>query len=177
MDRRTRSPAEMAVRYIVIGGFSIDTLLFPSEREPRVLCGGNAPYAAIGAAIWARQPGDVGIVGAVGTTYPRAWIEALRATGIDLTGVEETGQEHLLTFRASYDAAGHRYVDAAEQPPHSAHALPAMARLPTAYLHAGAVLCCQYGLAEQREHIRYLHRRGLRVFLDPSEEQSSGLSA
>ncbi len=168
----------MGVRYIIVGGFSIDTLLFPGANEPRVLCGGNAPYAAIGAAIWARRTGDIGIVGTVGTTYPRAWIGVLRATGIDLAGVEEISEDHMLTFRASYDAAGHRHVDTGELAPCKARAraLPAMVRLPAAYLQAEVVLCCQYGLEAQREHARYLHRHGLRVFLDPSEEQSASLS-
>ncbi|HZS90668.1 MAG TPA: carbohydrate kinase family protein [Chloroflexota bacterium] len=168
----------MAIRYFVIGGFSIDTLLFPGWSEPQTLCGGNAPYAAIGAAIWASRPGDIGIVGAVGTTYPRSWLGALRATGIDLTGLEETAGEHRLTFRATYDTAGRRHVDIDTDrlAPRGVHAQPAMERLPTAYLLAEAVLCCQYSLEAQRDHARHLHQGGMRVFLDPSEEESAGLS-
>jgi len=168
----------MAVRFIVLGGLSIDTVYFPGETEPRVLCGGNALYGAIGAAIWARRPAEVGIAGSVGTTFPPPWLEALRGTGIDLTGVRETGEEHALTFRATYDDDGYRHVDVSRSLPrrHRARALPLMERLPVAYLGAEAAQCCQYGLKMQREHTRFLHRQGLRVFLDPSEEQSAGLS-
>src|SRR5712692_2557957 len=125
----------MAVRYLVVGGLSIDTLSLPGESGPRVLCGGNALYAALGVAVWAGRAEDVGVVASVGTTYPRAWLAAIRATGIDLTGVEERNEDHVVTFRASYDAMGHRHVDTGDlaSPRDRARALPVMERLPPTY--------------------------------------------
>lgn len=203
----------MSIRFLIAGGITIDTLIGlgrggensrnqtsrgqniagESKQSGTVVCGGNAVYAGIGAAIWAEQPGDIGLVAGLGTGYPGSWIDALWGTGLDLAGVRVLNEPHALAFQAIYDRSGRRRE---QQVVHEtdgianaeggaqggtsearARFLPVVDdRLPPGYLDAEAALCSQYRLDKQHETCAYLHGRGMRVFLDPDEVQSARLS-
>ncbi|HLH62679.1 MAG TPA: carbohydrate kinase family protein [Ktedonobacteraceae bacterium] len=192
----------MAIRFLVIGGITIDTLLgLGGEEHSRwkqglqagdeaerqgsgaigaVVCGGNAIYAGIGAAIWADQVSDIGLVGCIGADYPRAWIAALRASGMNLAGIRELDRPHALTWQASYDRLGRRHeCETGEElsAEARAHFLPvADEQMPQEYLGAEAALCCQYELDRQYPSCQFLYERGIRIFLDPDETRSAQLS-
>jgi sugar/nucleoside kinase (ribokinase family) len=203
----------MSIRFLIAGGITIDTLIGlgsdrkntreqasqgqnmvgESRQSGTVVCGGNAVYAGIGAAIWADQPGDIGLVACLGTGYPGSWIDELRATRLDLAGVRVLDEPHALAFQAVYDRLGRRReqlivhetsgtadgAGAAQDNTSEVRArfLPVVDdRLPQGYLEAEAALCSQYGLDKQHEACMYLHERGIRIFLDPDEAQSARLS-
>ena len=203
----------MSIRFLILGGITIDTLIGlgsngesikgqasrgqnmvgESRQSGTVVCGGNAIYAGVGAAIWADQPSDVGLVACLGIGYPGSWIDALRATGLDLAGVRVLNEPHALAFQAIYDRSGRRReqqvvhetdrtVDAAEgdqgvTSEARTRFFPIVDdRLPQGYLEAEAALCSQYRLDKQHKACRYLHERGMQVFLDPDEAQSARLS-
>lgn len=74
----------MPPRYVVLGGLRMDYLISAQGEVALRQCGGNALYAAAGAALWSEA---VGIVSRAGTNYPSAWLDAAAAAGIDVSGV------------------------------------------------------------------------------------------
>lgn len=65
----------------VLGNLTIDDLVRPDGTTAMGMCGGNAVYAALGAAIWRSH---VGLGARIGPDYPRAHIARLEGAGIEL---------------------------------------------------------------------------------------------
>jgi len=74
----------MPSRYLILGGLREDYCITHSDQAFLGVLGGNAAYAAAGAAVWSRS---VGIVGRVGSNYPAEWLELIRSAGIDTDGI------------------------------------------------------------------------------------------
>ena len=74
----------MPSRYLILGGLREDYCITHSDQAFLGVLGGNAAYAAAGAAVWARS---VGIVGRVGSNFPAEWLERIRSAGIDTDGI------------------------------------------------------------------------------------------
>lgn len=72
------------MRFITGGGLRVDTLITHEGEAHTGLLGGNALYAAAGAAIWA---GGASLWARVGANYPRKWLETLSAFNIDIEGL------------------------------------------------------------------------------------------
>ncbi|KAA3660306.1 MAG: carbohydrate kinase family protein [Chloroflexi bacterium] len=91
--------------FITCGGMRIDYLI-THEGEARVgEVGGNALYAAVGAALWSDE---VGLWARIGANYPQAWLDRLRKTGFGIDGlVRIPGHQDHRTFFA-YRASGPR---------------------------------------------------------------------
>lgn len=66
----------------VLGNLTIDDVVTSDGGTAMGLCGGNAIYAALGAALWAPS---VGVVARIGPDYPERCIGELRRAGIGLT--------------------------------------------------------------------------------------------
>ncbi len=81
------------IQLVVVGSIGIDTIETPYTRRERIL-GGSATYACATAALYTR----VGLVGVVGTDFPKAYEEMYGRFGIDLAGLEKKAGE---TFRWS----------------------------------------------------------------------------
>ena len=83
---------------VIVGSIGLDTIETPNERHERLL-GGSVSYACAAASFF----GDVGMVGVVGTDFPREHVALYEAFGIDLQGLQTEPGE---TFRWSgvYDA-------------------------------------------------------------------------
>lgn len=78
MKKRTKP-----VRVVVVGSVAIDTIKTPWERRANIL-GGSASYAAAAASFLA----PVGMVGVVGTDFPRTYRRLYESLGIDLSGLQ-----------------------------------------------------------------------------------------
>ena len=76
--------ARMSVRYLIIGGPREDYCITHDGRARSGVLGGNAVYAATGAALWSDS---VGILGRVGSNFPLSWLEQIAAAGLDTSGV------------------------------------------------------------------------------------------
>ncbi len=76
--------ARMSVRYLIIGGLREDYCITHDGRARSGVLGGNAVYAATGAALWSDS---VGILGRVGSNFPSRWLEQIAASGLDASGV------------------------------------------------------------------------------------------
>jgi sugar/nucleoside kinase (ribokinase family) len=92
-------------KFITSGGMRIDYLI-THDGEARVgMVGGNALYAAVGAAIWHN---DVGLWARIGNNYPRQWLTDLHKLGFATDGIIRVpGKREHRTFFA-YTADGQR---------------------------------------------------------------------
>jgi sugar/nucleoside kinase (ribokinase family) len=70
---------------VLLGNLLVDDVVFPDGSTRMGQAGGAIMYGALGAALWGTR---VGCVSLVGTDYPATMLDALRARGIDLTGVQ-----------------------------------------------------------------------------------------
>ncbi|HEX6387061.1 MAG TPA: carbohydrate kinase family protein [Anaerolineae bacterium] len=92
------------MRFVTAGGLRIDYLITHDGRVHTGLVGGNALYAAVGAAIW---DDNVGLWARVGQNYPRAWLAELRQHGIETDGlVRVDGDQDHRTFYAYTPGGG-----------------------------------------------------------------------
>lgn len=85
--------AKSKVDLVIVGSVGIDTIETPHDRRAGVL-GGSASYACAAASFFSR----VGMVGVVGTDFPRAHHNLYRKFGIDTEGLQVVPGE---TFRWS----------------------------------------------------------------------------
>ena len=79
--------------FVTAGGLRIDYLITHDGRAYIGLVGGNALYAAVGAAIWG---GEVGLWARVGQNYPQDWLKELGRHGLAINGLVrvEDDQDH-----------------------------------------------------------------------------------
>lgn len=78
---------------VIVGSVGIDTIETPTDRRVGVL-GGSASYACAAASFFTKT----GMIGVVGTDFPKAYRDLYRARGIDTNGLQtQTGE----TFRWS----------------------------------------------------------------------------
>lgn len=93
---------------VTAGGLRIDYLITHDGQARNGLIGGNALYAAVGAALWAEDPGTVGPWARLGDNYPRSWPQQLQQAGLATAGlVQIAGDQDHRTFYA-YTPDGRR---------------------------------------------------------------------
>jgi sugar/nucleoside kinase (ribokinase family) len=94
---------------LIVGSIAFDDLDMPTGEHRDVL-GGAATYSALAASLLA--PGAVRVVGIVGTDFPEAHLEALRARGVDTAGIERAkGKTFRWHGRYSNDLASRTSLD------------------------------------------------------------------
>ncbi|MEE9216501.1 MAG: carbohydrate kinase family protein [Anaerolineales bacterium] len=81
----------MSVRYLIIGGLREDYCITHDGQARSGVLGGNAVYAATGAALWSDS---VGLLGRVGSNFPTEWIEQIAESGLDTTGIKVLSDPH-----------------------------------------------------------------------------------
>ncbi|MFQ5923045.1 MAG: carbohydrate kinase family protein [Anaerolineales bacterium] len=74
----------MSIRYLIIGGLREDYCITHGGQARSGVLGGNAAYAAGGAALWSES---VGLVGRVGSNFPSKWLEEIARAGLDISGI------------------------------------------------------------------------------------------
>ena len=82
----------MQHHFIFGGGLRVDYLITPEGKAKIRMPGGNAVYAAVGAALWHKS---VAIWARKGTNFPDAWLRDLSHAGVDLN--------HLITIPSEQD--------------------------------------------------------------------------
>jgi len=93
------------VKFVTAGNMTIDEILLPDGRSASSQCGGNCLYAAVGARIWSES---VGIISLVGADFPKAWLDAVSAAGIDIQGIANILQPHGMRAGLAYRDDGER---------------------------------------------------------------------
>jgi len=94
------------VRYLTVGGLTIDDIVVADATVHRGVPGGNALYAALGAALWSH---DVGILSFVGEDYPRDVLHCLEDSGVDVSHVAHLDQRSIHLW-ILYEADGCRQI-------------------------------------------------------------------
>jgi cytidine kinase len=82
-----------ALPIAIVGSVGIDTIETPSDRRVGIL-GGSASYACVAASYFAKT----GMVGVVGTDFPKAYSKLFTSSGVDIAGLQVVPGE---TFRWS----------------------------------------------------------------------------
>lgn len=82
------------MKYITIGGITLDDTIFHNGPVKFDCPGGNSIYSALGAKLWTDS---VGIVGRIGDDYPQSYLDMLAESGIDICGITrvEIPNQHL----------------------------------------------------------------------------------
>jgi len=78
--------AVKALMIVVGGGLRVDYLITQDGQAYCGMAGGNALYAAVGAALWS---GETGLWGRIGNNYPVQWLEELHSENIRLEGIKK----------------------------------------------------------------------------------------
>jgi sugar/nucleoside kinase (ribokinase family) len=100
-----KAKVKKRMNYITGGGLRIDYLITHDEQAQAGLPGGNALFAAVGAAIWSD---GVGLWARLGENYPQAWLLELARRGLSTAGlVRVPGYQDHRTFFA-YTPEGRR---------------------------------------------------------------------
>ncbi len=94
------------MKYVVIGGLSIDNVVNADGETKLDQFGGNAAYGCAGARIWAE--GEVGMVARIGKGFPQTWLDAAARAGVNIDGVRKINSEHTLVGGMVYDERGDR---------------------------------------------------------------------
>lgn len=76
--------ARVSVNYLIIGGLREDYCITHAGLARSGVLGGNAVYAAAGAALWSNS---VGLVGRVGSNFPANWLAEISAAGLNTSGI------------------------------------------------------------------------------------------
>lgn len=74
----------MSDRLIVIGGLREDYSITHDDQVRLGVLGGNAVYAAVGAAVWRAE---TAIISRVGSNYPQEWLQLISQAGLGIDGV------------------------------------------------------------------------------------------
>lgn len=92
-------------KFVTAGGLRIDYLITREGKAFNGLPGGNALYAAAGAAIWTN---DVALWARYGRNYPARWLNELRQYGLDTQGLMAVAGDHDHRTFYAYTADGNR---------------------------------------------------------------------
>ena len=175
----------MEIHFVVIGKLTREFLL-PAVGQPRLdVAGGSLLYAAAGLGVW---ESGVGMVGRVGSDYPRAWLNDVKAQGFDTSGIHVLQQNldvrEFIAYNESFEANRVNPVShfarrqmtvpksllGYQQDKKPDEALKLTVRdIPDDYLTARAAYLCPMDLITQTQLIAGLKRGSVHSFiLDPS---------
>ena len=91
----------MNITFVIAGSIRREYVLPPIGPPMLDAPGGSALYACGGVLTWG---GNVGLLGRVGEDYPRAWLKAIGARGVDVSGIKILPQSIDLRDFVAYDA-------------------------------------------------------------------------
>lgn len=158
---------------VVLGGMTLDDIVLSDGRVHRRVSGGNALYAALGAAVW-RVPSE--IVSFVGVDYPQQVFDGLAARGVG-TGnvVRRPGSSIRLWILYEHDGRRqiHLQHDSPTLEPVEEVAAQALPRLLTARPRPAAAHVAALPVRTQRSIAATLRRAGVPFSLDTLEARGS----
>lgn len=177
----------MPPEFLVFGNLTRE-FHFLADAQPRLdVPGGSLLYAAAGLKVW---ESEIGLVSRVGDDYPRAWLNDLKARGLDTMGVKILPQNldvrEFLAYDENFEATNVNpitqfarrgitfpksllgYQPPSEREPQEAGKL-LVTDIPEDYHSARAALFCPMELSTQNQLIAGLKRGSVHTFiLDPA---------
>ncbi|MGH2521899.1 MAG: carbohydrate kinase family protein [Anaerolineales bacterium] len=179
------------IEFAIVGGLREDYFITAAGEVHLHEMGGNALYAAAGARLWSE---NIGLVSRVGANFPREWLAAIDAYGVDTRGVKILpGPQDTRTFyaylsleeRVDTDPASHFARVGCPLPPELADYITSTdgqeertrfgplavrpSELPQSYFRAHGFHLAPYDFVVHNTLPIYLRRHGVRyVTCDPS---------
>ncbi len=154
----------------VLGNLTIDDVVLPDGTTAMGLCGGNAVYAALGAALWRSR---VALGARIGPDFPQTHLERLERAGLELGLVHVTVP--CIHNWALYEPDDvRRFVNWVGSGSHADQSIRPD-DLPAAIVGADACHVAPMPLWIQAELVQHLRREGVNVIsLDPHDEYVTG---
>lgn len=164
--------AEAAIRLVVFGQLTIDEHDRPGDDPPTVEYAGDAPYTAVGAAIWTT---GVAMVAPAGRDYDLARMGYLHGFGVDRTGVTRR-EAQALRYRVVYEEDGERRFVLRSSASAFFDTAPALADMPQRYAAATAFHVAAMPLEAAAAIVGGIRavRPGALLTLDTHEDEISG---
>ncbi len=136
---------EAVPELVVAGNLLVDDIVFHDGRTLMGEPGGGALYVSLAAAMWGAR---VGLVSVLGADYPAHAVDALRARGVDLSGVRASAGPSLRSWLL-YERLGRRIVHQLGTPGH-ATVSPRIEDVPAPFLESPLVHVCPMPFEYQR---------------------------
>ncbi|HET7225565.1 MAG TPA: carbohydrate kinase family protein, partial [Candidatus Eisenbacteria bacterium] len=152
---------------VCLGNLIVDDLVFADGRTRMGEPGGAIAYVALGARLWNV---GVGVVGPLGSDYPRDSLEGLHARGVDISGLRPLPGPGLRTWLL-HEPCGRRVIHRLDSADHF-EASPRPDDVPAAWRAARAIHLAPMPLARQRELVASLAPTAGMLSLDPHETVS-----
>ena len=152
---------------VCLGNLIVDDLVFADGRTRMGEPGGAIAYVALGARLW-NVP--VGVVGPLGSDYPRDCLASLRERGVDTSGLRPVPGPGLRTWLL-HEPAGRRVIHRLDSSTHF-EASPEADDVPAAWRAARAIHVAPMPLARQCELVAALGPTAGMLSLDPHEPVS-----
>lgn len=159
----------MDYNLICLGNLTIDDVILPDQTQQLGCFGGDAIYAAFGAACWIDR---LGFVAPVGTDFPLKHLSHLQETGWDMRGLPKRDIPSIRNW-VIYQDNNHRKWILESNPDDFLELSPSLKDIPVEYLESKAFLILAMDLAAQEALVPTLHKKGL-VALDPQEDYIEG---
>ena len=87
------------IKVVVVGSVALDSIKTPFGKVDRIL-GGSATYSSFASSFFSKT----GLVGVIGTDFPKSYVALLEGQGIDLSGLEhKTGKTFFWKGFYDYD--------------------------------------------------------------------------
>lgn len=160
-------------RLVVLGQLSVDDVVLPNGVTSMGSCGGDATYAALGAALWSVP---VGMAAPRGADFPSKHLATIEARGVDLAGVVE-GPGPAIRYWVLYEDDGRRTF--VQRSPESAFVdtAPVADRIPTSYRAAACfhIAAMPFGAVESLVAAIRGWSTTAMITLDTHEDEIAGL--
>lgn len=147
---------------VLAGNLLVDDIVLPDGSTRMQQAGGALLHAALSAAAWGAS---VGCVSVVGTDYPTAALDALRARGVALEGVRKLPSPGARVWLL-HEETGRHMVARRGRPDHDAVS-PSPEDIPAAWRDAPVVHLAPMPFARQAALVHALRRDGRTLALDP----------
>ncbi len=180
----------MEPQFLIFGKLTREYLLPPTGPARLDAPGGSLLYAAAGLRVWET---GIGLVGRVGTDYPREWLNECMARGFDTSGIhvlpESLDVREFLAYNEALEVnrinpVSHfarrqmtvpksllGYQPADDTKRHAGEGLLSVTDIPADYLTARAALLCAMDIVTQTQLIAGMKRGAVHTFvLDPGAD-------
>lgn len=166
------------VKYMMIGGITLDDTVVHNGRITFDAPGGNSIYSALGARLWSD---GVGIVSCIGPDYPPAHLKALENGGVDIRGIKQVGVPSQHLWLLYEDDGSRQFVFHKSSGKLDSEIDPTVQQIPPEYLNAKSAHLSAMGFAAQQAIASFLASQNIDYSYDitqaglmPEGKQYSG---
>lgn len=160
----------MGLDLICLGNITVDDVVLPDGKTQMGCFGGDAIWAALGAAYWSDQ---VRFIAPLGTDFPNPHIANLKRIGWDLSGIPQRNIPSIRNW-VIYEYDGRRTWVLRSDPADFLELSPTLEDVPLVYRNAKAALILAMELLAQERLVPQLKALGMVVALDPQEDYIPG---